>query len=286
MTHNRRLLIIDPQNDFCDIDARDAPSGETPALPVPGAHADMQRLAAALTRSCSPNQGGPGQVSALAVTLDTHQRWDIAHPTYWQTGNGDHVPPFTAITAAQVRAGTYLPRDTSDLARTLDYLDALERQGRYTLMVWPVHCVQDSWGHHLHADIGAACEAWTAHTGQTVYSVTKGLNPYTEHYSALQAEVPDDRDPGTQLNHTLLAWAAGADTLLIAGEASSHCVRATVEHLVAHLGPAGARRITLLVDCMSPVDGFKDEHETFLAQMRAHGVKLAKVADVLGSSAA
>jgi len=35
---NARLLIIDPQNDFCDIPGA--------ALPLPGANADMHRLAA------------------------------------------------------------------------------------------------------------------------------------------------------------------------------------------------------------------------------------------------
>jgi hypothetical protein len=35
-----------------------------------------------------------------------------------------------------------------------------------------------------------------------VRKVTKGENPWTEHYSAVQAEVPDDDDPRTQLNRT------------------------------------------------------------------------------------
>lgn len=47
-------------------------------------------------------------MDAITVTLDSHQRYDIAHPAFWQQGNGDDsgdVAPFTAITAAQVRAG-------------------------------------------------------------------------------------------------------------------------------------------------------------------------------------
>ena len=51
MARNIQLLVIDPQNDFCDLPAVwqpvDALTGQrtAPALPVPGAHADMQRLA-------------------------------------------------------------------------------------------------------------------------------------------------------------------------------------------------------------------------------------------------
>ena len=40
------LLLIDPQNDFCDLPAAASGSGAgTPALPVAGADADMQRCA-------------------------------------------------------------------------------------------------------------------------------------------------------------------------------------------------------------------------------------------------
>ncbi|MEN9818254.1 MAG: hypothetical protein RLZ32_2134 [Gemmatimonadota bacterium] len=43
-----QLLIIDPQHDFCDLPAGACPPGEAPALPVPGADADLRRLAAFL----------------------------------------------------------------------------------------------------------------------------------------------------------------------------------------------------------------------------------------------
>ena len=36
------------------------------------------------------------------------------------------MAPFTPITAAQVRAGEFQPRDSGHLPRALDYLDALE----------------------------------------------------------------------------------------------------------------------------------------------------------------
>ncbi|HWT18121.1 MAG TPA: cysteine hydrolase, partial [Variovorax sp.] len=51
MKQNIHLLVIDPQNDFCDLPAdwlgTDAATGTPlqPALPVAGAHADMLRLA-------------------------------------------------------------------------------------------------------------------------------------------------------------------------------------------------------------------------------------------------
>lgn len=277
------LLVIDPQNDFCDLPSSwhpvDPATGArtAPSLPVAGAHADMQRLAAFI-------QTHSARIDAITVTLDSHQRLDIAHPGFWQQADGRAVEAFTAITAAQVRAGVFAPRDPAALTRTLAYLDTLEAQGRYTLMVWPVHCEIGSWGHGVHAEVLAACGQWQLQRQRAVHNVFKGMNPWTEHYSAIQAEVVDADDPGTHLNTHLLNQLDHADLLLIAGEASSHCVRATTEHIVQHLPrmQAGGRpaHIVLLTDCMSPVAGFEAQHQAFLDQMRERGVQLANSTEI------
>ncbi|RZJ13331.1 MAG: cysteine hydrolase [Acidovorax sp.] len=283
MARNIQLLVIDPQNDFCDLPADwypHQPDGTrtAPSLPVAGAHADMQRVAAFI-------RAHAGQLDAITVTLDSHQRFDIAHPGFWQQGSGQAVAAFTPITAAQVRAGAFAPRNAAALPRTLAYLDALEAQGRYTLMVWPVHCEIGSWGHGVHADVLSACGEWQLRRQRAVHNVFKGTNPWTEHYSAIEAEVVDPADPDTALNTRLLAALDTADVLYIAGEASSHCVRATTEHIVQHLPrlqAAGARpdHIVLLTDCMSPVPGFEAEHTAFLEAMRAQGMQLANSSEI------
>lgn len=267
MARNIQLLVIDPQNDFCDLPADYRPGDHAPSLPVAGAHADMQRLAAFIRAHAA-------RLDAITVTLDSHQRFDIAHPGFWQQAEGDAVAPFTPITAAQVRAGAFAPRDAAALPRTLAYLDALEAQGRYTLMVWPVHCEIGSWGHGVHADVLAACGDWQLQRQRAVRNVFKGTNPWTEHYSAIQAEVVDADDPDTALNTRLLAALDAADLLLITGEAGSHCVRSTTEHIVQHLPTRPGRSIVLLTDCMSPVGGFEAQQQEFLDAMRAQGVRL------------
>jgi nicotinamidase-related amidase len=280
MKRTTQLLIIDPQNDFCDLPSAYRPldpvSGQAvvPALPVEGAHADMQRLAAFV-------RDGLEGITDIAVTLDSHHRLDIAHPTFWRTGPGGAVVPFTQIAAAQVRNGEFLPRDPAALPRTLAYLDELEARGRYTLMVWPVHCEIGSWGHNVHADVKAAYNTWEERRLGVVEMVTKGSNPWTEHYSAIQAEVPDMEDPDTQLNRALVERLDRADLLLIAGEASSHCVRATTEHIVDNLPSGRADKVVLLTDCMSPVGGFAAQHAAFMLDMRQRGVRLATSREAL-----
>lgn len=275
-----QLLIIDPQNDFCDLPADWCPLDPVtrqtlqPALPVAGAHADMLRLAGMMRE-------GVDGLSSITVTLDSHHRFHIAHPTFWMGASGEEVMPFTSITAAQVRRGDYRPRAAGMLPRALAYLDALEQAGRYTLMVWPVHCEIGSWGHNIHPAVKAACNRWEDSSLELVQKISKGSNPWTEHYSALQAEVPDENDPASQLNTALIAALDQADLLVIAGEASSHCVRATTEHIVQYLPSGQPGKLLLLTDCMSAVTGFEAQQQDFLDDMASRGVVLTTSSQLL-----
>ncbi|XZG71602.1 hypothetical protein ACTSKR_07015 [Chitinibacteraceae bacterium HSL-7] len=266
---NRTLLLIDPQNDFCDLPEdwcpQDPLSGglTRPALPVAGSHADLLRVAGLIQQA---------RFNDIVITLDTHQRIDIAHPGFWRTAEGEVPAPFTMVTRADVEAGQLAPRDPGLRGYVLDYLAQLARQGRYTHMIWPEHCVLGSWGHGIHAAVAAACRSWEDRTGRNVARVQKGFNPRTEHYSAVAAEVPDPEDDETGVNRALVARLAKADDIVVAGEAGSHCVRATVEHLVAELG-GNADKLVLLTDCMSPVTGFDEPYQLFLDAMRARGIR-------------
>ena len=279
MKNKLHLLIIDPQNDFCDLPSDHLPANPlggtyAPALPVAGAHADMLRLAELI------NEGRHG-LTDISVTLDSHHRLDIAHPTFWVGAQGEAVTPFTDICAADVRTGKYLPRNPAALPRTLAYLDALEAAGRYRLMVWPVHCEIGTWGHNVHANVRAACNHWEDAALGIVNKVSKGSNPWTEHYSAVLAEVPDEDDPATQLNQAFIDLLRQADRIYITGEAGSHCVKATTEHIVEQFGADHLSKLVLVTDCMSPVTGFEAQYEGFVRDMMARGVQTATTVDVL-----
>ncbi|TWI65286.1 nicotinamidase-related amidase [Pseudoduganella lurida] len=282
MKDRLHLLVIDPQNDFCDLPpeyrpidsaSADGQARRAPTLPVAGAHADMQRLARLIER-------GRDGLAAITITLDSHHRYHIAHPTFWLAGDGGPVAPFTEITAQDVRAARFLPRHPQARERALAYLDALEAAGRYRLMVWPVHCEIGTWGHNVHDDLRAAYNRWEDAALGVVDKIAKGSNPWTEHYSAVMAEVPDEADPGTQLNMQLIDSLLQADRVYIAGEAGSHCVKATTEHIAEHFGDE-TDRLVLISDCMSPVAGFEAQQGAFFEQMRELGVRFATADEVL-----
>lgn len=278
---NAHLLIINPQNDFCDLPASYLPGDPLnpgkhlqPKVPVPGAHEDMLGLSYFINAAQE-------KLSAITVTLDSHHHVGIERPTMWMNGDGSDVAGFTTIRARDVRTGAVLPRNPAHAPAVLDYLDALERGGRYMHMVWPAHCEVGSWGHNVHAAVQAACNRWEERHLRVVSKVYKGLNPWTQHYSAIMAEVPVEDDMSTMVNNDLLDELSNADLVLIAGEAGSHCVKATTEHIIGHMGTRNPERILLLQDCISPVIGYEAHYQRFLASILSLGVQVRTSQSVL-----
>lgn len=260
------LLIIDPQNDFCD---------QRGTLFVPGADADMGRLAS-FVRSARSKLG------EVIITLDSHPSVAIERPTFWIRSDGGLVAPFTQITHAQVAAGEYAPIDSSLRPTVLAYLQSLESQGRYKLMVWPVHCVVGAWGHNIDSAVLAAVGEWEFQVQRGAFKVLKGQNPLTEQYSAVRAEVPSPDDPRTQTNHELIEKCRPAlGSLFVAGEAASHCVAATLDHLFEAFSGQEMRRVVLLEDCMSPVAGFESNAQAFYDRALARGARALTSAQAL-----
>jgi nicotinamidase-related amidase len=274
-------LIIDPQNDFC--------SQQTGTLVVPGADADMARVAALVRRIGA-------DVEALHVTLDSHHHVDIAHAIWWRDPDGNHPAPFTIITVDHVESGAWQTTDPSASARSRAYVRQLAEQGRYPLCIWPYHCLIGSPGHAIVPDLHAALCDWEDRMARPVDYVLKGSNIWTEHYSAIQADVPDPEDPGTLRNDALLRSLFDADLVFVAGEAGSHCVANTMRDIaeaasvpldLVAASPRGdepARpmtRFVLLTDAISPVPGFESYQTQFLEEMRALGLRAATTTTVL-----
>lgn len=260
------LLIIDPQVDFMDLPGS--------ALPVKGASADMERLAAFIERV------GAG-IDRITVTLDTHELHDIGHPVFWRTADGRMPAPFTPVSVEDVEQGRIDAADPALRTYVRGYLRALEAGKRFAHMVWPVHCQIGSPGHAIHPAVLRAVNDWETRSGTPARRVLKGRNRLTEHYSAVRAEVVDPQDPSTDTNRELVDSVAGCECTLVAGEALSHCVRATVEDLVAELRTRASKPaagLVLLTDAMSPVAGFEPQSGDFLRQMAAQGATLGTLA--------
>ncbi len=286
---NVHLLIIDPQNDFMDILAKEGdPVGmELPdgtkfrsTLPVPGAVEDMQRVAQLIDRIGY-------KLADIHVTMDSHRLLDVAHPVWWVNEDNENPDPFTIITVDDIENGIWKPRNPNFYQRTLDYAKELEVGGKYPLCIWPPHCLIGTWGHNVQEDLNEALQKWSGKEFATVDYVTKGSNPFTEHYGALMAEVPDPNDPGTALNTDFLEILAEADIVAIAGEALSHCVKETVQQIADNIGDEHIKKFHILVDCCSPVPAvpggpdFPQIAQDWLKEMERKGMTLVNSTDFL-----
>jgi len=258
------LLVIDPQIDFCD---------QNGALYVAGADEDIARLTNMVNSHINDFED-------IHATMDSHHEFDVAHPIAWLDANGTkHPDPFTCITKKDVQDGVWKSTHPGIQSRWLDYVTKLEANGRYPLVIWPPHCLIGHQGHTVVPSLWNAFHEWEKQTIAIVDFVTKGSNPYTEHYSAVMADVPDDNDPTTQLNTRLIQTLQDADVILLAGEALSHCVANTVTDIANNFGESNIRKLVLLRDACSSVGGFEQMGEDFITRMSSRGMQVSTTVD-------
>jgi nicotinamidase/pyrazinamidase len=263
------LLVIDPQNDFCD--------PQKGSLYVNGAEKDMERVAN-LVKSYGQN------IKKIHVTLDCHHLIDVAHPLMWRDSTGKNPDPFTIFGSQEIKDGVWIPVLPSLRQKFIDYCEALETSKKYKLCIWPPHCLIGSEGNNVIPVLFEALAEWEKSKIDNVDYVSKGSNPFTEHYSAVKSEVPDPGDATTQLNTRLIQTLMESDKIIIAGEAGSHCVKSTVEDIAdGFQDDSYVKKMVLLEDGVSPVISpfvdFPAVQAQFITDMKARGMQTAKTTD-------
>lgn len=258
------LFIIDPQNDFCHPDG---------SLSVPGASDDMDRLAQMIEQHAN-------RIGEVSLSLDSHNKIDISHPLWWKDSSGAAPPPFTLIKAEHIDERKWVPRHEAYFDHSFNYLKSLEAGGRYPHVVWPEHCLVGDEGHNIWGNLSSALHEWEEKEHMQVDYLFKGLDPLTEHFSAIEAEVPTG-NPSTMANTKFVnSIEQHSDTILIAGEALSHCVANTVRDMVKYFeSEESPKKIVLLTDAMSNVPNFDQFGTDFLSEMDALGVRTSTTVD-------
>lgn len=264
------LLVIDGQNDFCD------PKG---SLSVAGANKDMDNVSLFIEKNSK-------RLNAIHSTLDSHHAFSIFHPMFWVDSAGKNPAPFTLITVDDVDKGKWVAVAPGLRGKAAEYVRTLaankaKRANPYLLIIWPEHCLIGTWGTQLYPALSNALIKWEHDNVGMVDFVTKGSNFMTEHYSAVQADVPDLSDKSTLLNMPLINTLNGVDEILFAGEALSHCVAYTMGDIFDKISPEAVKKFVLLTDCSSSVGGFEKNGEEFLKAAVARGIRIATTKDYL-----
>jgi nicotinamidase/pyrazinamidase len=240
------LLVIDMQVDFCH---------EHGALYVPGAEEDIRRLNAFIFKHAAA-------LTEIVCTLDSHLPFQIFHPAWWADEAGKHPEPLTLITAEDVASGRWQPLVMPEWSRR--YVERLEEGAKKVLTIWPYHVLIGGMGNSLDPALFEVVQ-WHALARQTQPAwLVKGRIPHSEHYSALQPEIPVPDHPQGGLHEGIVETLRTADAVFVAGEAMSHCVLETLEDIVemanakngkvGNVGNLGnLDKFYVLTDCTSSV---------------------------------
>lgn len=263
------LLAVDVQNDFCH------PGG---ALYVGGRYGngalhDTYNLARFVV-------GNVDRIDRIWATMDSHVPGQVFFTSFWTGKDGREPDPFTMVRTDDIREGRLAPSPMAIasvpaycrelgiepeawvMAQLEFYLDRLERDGRHSLILWPHHCLVGTAGHAIAQPFLDAALFHSLARSCPFTPVPKGLSPWTESYSVFSNEVSEDhlghglRNDGGEDLCALLVRSAPPDAIVVAGQASSHCVRSSLDDLIAAgsaVDPDFPSRVYILGDCMSAV---------------------------------
>ncbi|MDR3255596.1 MAG: isochorismatase family protein [Synergistaceae bacterium] len=254
-TQRGALIIIDPQNDFCD---------QRGSLYVDGAASDIERLARHIR-----NAGENIDYAGIFVSLDSHDRVAIFHPRFWMSGSGA-PDPYASITVGDFESRKFRVASPGNEEYAARMFSVMKRKGVDSMMIWPEHCIVSTWGHQIADELRDALAEWRRRTGLAVRYVFKGENPYTDQFSIFEGL--DDTWPETAFNKTLLERLAAFDSVTFAGEALSHCVESSILSYVTGLGEK-KQPLLLLADCTSSVASF--DRGVSIDRLAAVGVAFA-----------
>jgi len=252
------LLLIDAQKDFCFPEGSLYVGGRSGR----GAVEDSDRIARFIYTNL-------GVLTDITCTLDTHFPFQIFFPSFWLDTAGQPAGAYTAIATGDIRSGKVRPNPAVAwwlcngnypwLCRQVEFYCAeLEKAGKYTLYLWPPHCLLGSDGHALVGVIHEARLFQSFVRGAKGWVEVKGGNTLTENYSVLAPEVlmRHDGQPLAQRNTLFIKTLLDADAVIIAGQAASHCVKSSIEDLLNEIRVKDeklARKVYILKDCMSAV---------------------------------
>ena len=261
------LLIIDPQNDFC------SPNG---TLYVEGSQADNHRLSEWIGKN-------KVEIDQILVTVDTHHKLDISHPTVWVDKDGKNPAPFTIIKPKDLIDGTWktaYPFFNEGMMMT--YLEKLEEQGEFSHCIWPEHCIIGTWGAAIDSIICLALDSWVAsgENARFVSYIQKGAHPMTEQFGAFRAQVAIKGATDTEINVRLIEHLSTFDVIYLAGQAKSHCVATSLKQIMDLSEPV-AKKFVVLEDTMSPVSGCETLADPIFARAKEMGIKSETTASKL-----
>jgi len=248
---NIKLLIIDPQNDFCMPGA---------SLFVKGADNDMHKLSNFIVNNAE-------DIKEIHISLDMHLYDDIAHPMYWVNENGKNPEPFTNITFTDLKNKVWTTSKKEDFENARNYILNLEASKKFSHTIWPYHCLAGTYGSNIFPPLYTALKKWMEVTKKSFTTHIKGMDRNSEQFGIFQAE--DGSKFNNELRYEIFQ---GATKVLVSGQAKSHCVATSLKQILEN-APKELEKTILLTDTTSNVEGCEHIADKIYEDLRSSGMQ-------------
>jgi len=257
---NILVIGIDFQNDFM----------ENGSLGVPGAHKDVENF----TRFIYNNMD---KISRVAVSIDTHNPFQIFHPCWWVDENGDNPAPLTAITLDDLNDGKWKPVINPIGSR--DYVENLEKLGKKVLVIWPYHCLQGTQGAAIENQLTNMIYFYSVAKKSAIQYLVKGQDPMSEMYGILKPEY----SPKNQVNIDFLNKLEKYDKIIIGGEAKDFCVIESIKQILEHYEtrPDITSKIYILEDCTSTIIDKAKTNDDYEVLKKKYNINIVKSTEMV-----
>lgn len=247
------LLIIDPQNDFVN------PKG---SLYVKGAEKAVENIAKFI------NAHG-NELYGIAVTMDTHHKYHIAHKSYWLP----EPPDFETISHKDLIDGKYrtLKEEENEVAKR--YLKNLGQP----ITIWPDHCLEGSWGWSIPDVLTDAIHNWELKTDPIEFAefYEKGTNPGFEAFS-LFTKAPG---LGEFRPYADIEAFAHCDKVIVCGVAKDVCVANTVIDMLQDENENYINKLVFFEPGMAALDPDSSMNQVFTDAVEHLGAEILNSVD-------
>lgn len=254
------LYLIGAQRDFCLPEGAMYAGGRSGTGPID----DNRRLVEFIYRNLA-------YITEINLTFKEHVPFQIFSPSFWVDRTGNHLQPFSIVTAKMIRDGEVRPSPGMDdfrigycrtevRKRALNYCRKIELRG-HRLELRPLHCLMGSEGAALTGVIEEAvsfhsyvhnCQPWFLTIEDDPRTETYGLNPMVAREEGYHRNLRDwqHKDIGC------------GSIVIVAGQPASHDVIRFVEEQIERRSSPAQRNtpdelrealgaIYVLTDCMS-----------------------------------
>ena len=228
-------------------------------------------------------------IGKLVSTRDRHPQVHVGVPIFWRDKKGNMPKPMQPLPAGSIGDGTWAPFEPNIISyfegkEPITLLEDVKRMestvnGRGELLyVWNPHCEIGTDQEALHPEFVAAFRRWELRQLALVYHREKGMYPFRDAYSFVEAVYPHPDVAETRPDLTMIRIFEKSHHIYVMGFAENFCVASGCRSIVRLGGSQVAQKMTILSDCVAEIPGVpstipnKTLTEVFRDEMSQAGV--------------